>query len=183
MHCPLAIWAKHEGHGGEMACSCDASAQLMKSWRWGRWEDQYERRSILNMLHHIVSYGKTVKIKASLGYDGLCARLKGKLEARDHMANHWGGEVRLEGLASMDQGNKEEHARIRLMNYEGHVKLWRGPYHFMMIKPSEDDMWWYQVDWWSEDGGASLQTMVKWHGWPNMVMTIVHQDSVVDEEK
>jgi hypothetical protein len=47
-----------------------------------------------------VSYGKMVKTKERLGYDGPCARVKGKLEARY-------GEVRVEGLAPMDQGNGE----------------------------------------------------------------------------
>ena len=80
------------------------------------------RRSILNMGHDIVSYDKMVKIKARLGYDGPCARVKGKLEARD-LTGHRDGEVQVEGLSPMDQGNGEKQARLRLMDYESHVKL------------------------------------------------------------
>ena len=40
------------------------------------------RMSLLNMGIDIVSYGKMVKIKVRLGYDGPCARVKGKLELR-----------------------------------------------------------------------------------------------------
>jgi hypothetical protein len=32
-------------------------------------------------------------------------------------------QVRVEGLVQMDQGNGEEGVRLRLMDYEGHVKL------------------------------------------------------------
>ena len=51
-----------------MACACVGSAQLVKM-----------RRSLLNMGHGIVSYGKMVKIKTGLGCEGLCASVKGNL--------------------------------------------------------------------------------------------------------
>jgi hypothetical protein len=38
--------------------------------------------------------------------------VKGKLETRD-MTNRRGGEVRVESLELMDQGNGEEQARLR----------------------------------------------------------------------
>jgi hypothetical protein len=41
--------------------------------------------------------------------------VKGKLEAQDTM-DHQDGEVQLESLAPMDQGNREEQARLRPMN-------------------------------------------------------------------
>jgi hypothetical protein len=41
--------------------------------------------------------------------------VKGKLEAQD-MMDHQGGEVWVESLAPMDQGNGEEQARLRLMD-------------------------------------------------------------------
>ena len=37
--------------------------------------------------------------------------------------DHQGGEVWVEGLASMDQDDGEEQARLRSMDYEGHMKL------------------------------------------------------------
>ena len=74
------------------------------------------------MGYDIVSYGKMVKIKAMLGHEGTCASVKGKLDARGKR-NHQGCEVRVEGLALMDQGNGEEQTMLRLMVYEGHMKL------------------------------------------------------------
>jgi len=44
------------------------------------------------MGHDIVTYGKIVKIKAGPGYEGPCASVKGRPEARDTM-DYPGGEV------------------------------------------------------------------------------------------
>jgi hypothetical protein len=79
-----------------------------------------------------------VKTKTRLGYEGSCVSVKGKLEAQA-MTDHWGSEVQVEGLAPMDQGNYEEQVSLRSMDYEGHVKLWNGPYS--LWKPSEDIKW------------------------------------------
>jgi len=62
-----------------MECACVESAKLVKM-RW----------SILNMGHDIMS--SRWRSKARLGYEGPCARVKGKLEAQDAI-NHRGGEV------------------------------------------------------------------------------------------
>ena len=39
------------------------------------------------------------------------------------MMDHEGGEVYVKGLASMDQGDGEERAMLRSIDYEGHMKL------------------------------------------------------------
>ena len=64
------------------------------------------------MGHDIVTYGKIVKIKAGPGYEGPCASVKGRTEARE-TTNCLGSEVQTEGFAPMDQGNSEEQTRLR----------------------------------------------------------------------
>jgi hypothetical protein len=66
------------------------------------------------MEHDIVSYGKIVKIETRLCYEGSRASVKGKLDAQ-HMMDHRDGEVRLEGLAPMDQYTGEEQVRLWTM--------------------------------------------------------------------
>jgi hypothetical protein len=55
-----------------------------------------------------------------------------------------GIEVRVEGLASMDEGNGEEQARLRSMNYEGHMKLWRVPY-VHIIHVDQTNCWYTNI--------------------------------------
>jgi hypothetical protein len=62
-----------------------------------------------------------VKTKARLGYGG---QWKGEGQARgSRMMDHCAGEVRVEGLLLMDQGDREERERLKLMDYEGHMEL------------------------------------------------------------
>jgi hypothetical protein len=68
-------------------------------------------------------------------------------------------EVWPKGLAPMDQGNREEQVRLRSMDYQGHVKLWRVPYHsyetmkstisFMQNMTNEQRVWcgWLHLRW------------------------------------
>jgi hypothetical protein len=72
------------------------------------------RRNILNMEYNIASYGKIVKIETRLCYKGSCASVNGKLDAQDMMDSR-DGEVRLEGLAQMDQYTREEQVRLWTM--------------------------------------------------------------------
>ena len=56
-----------------------------------------------------------MKTKARLGCEGPCERVKGKLEVWD-TTDRLGGEVQVESLAPIDQGNKEDQARVRSMD-------------------------------------------------------------------
>jgi len=51
-----------------------------------------------------------------------CASVEGKLEAQNTWDHHV-SEVRVQDFASMDQGNREEQARVRLIDYEGKGKV------------------------------------------------------------
>ena len=71
------------------------------------------RRSLLNMGHGIVSYGKMVKIKAKLLYEGPCAIVKCRLKAWD-TTDHQGSEVRVKafGADGLGQWRRESKATI-----------------------------------------------------------------------
>lgn len=137
-----------------MRCKCSISES------WWRWDDQ-ERISILNMGYDTIWKDGEDQYKAWLWWT-MCKSEGQARGSRDMM--HASRD--LHAADGPSQWRRASKAKVD--GLWRNVKLRRGPYHFMEIKPS-GDMWRYKVAWCSEDAWRSIVqwTMVKCQGCPH----------------